>query len=116
MRVARGLLVLLPLILLGCGEGTQPRPSAKEEKGGLSKLSPEDRKLAEEQKYCAVESDNRLGAMDTPYKVIIEGQPVFLCCKNCEKKARAHPEKTLARVKELKEKAAHPENTEDAAK
>jgi len=114
MRAARGLLLLLPLVLLGCGEGAQPRPAEKEEKGGLSKLSPEDRKLAEAQQFCAVEGDHRLGSMGTPYKVMVEGQPVFLCCKSCEKKALTHPEKTLARVKELKEKAAHPETTGDA--
>jgi hypothetical protein len=27
---------------------------------------------------------------------------VFLCCKGCEKKALADPDRTLAKVKELK--------------
>ena len=116
MRLTRGWLLLFPLLLLGCGEGTQPRPPEKEGKGGLSKLAPEDRELAEEQQFCAVEGENRLGAMGTPYKVMIEGQPVFLCCKSCEKEALAHPEQTLARVKELKAKAAHPGKKDDAAK
>ena len=70
----------------------------------LAKLSAEDRKLAEAQKYCA-EEDNPLGAMGVPVKIILKGQPVFLCCKGCVEKAQENPDKTLAKVKELKEKA-----------
>jgi len=83
--------------------------SADEEaeiKEELSKLSPEDRKLAEAQGYCAIESDNRLGVMGVPYKIMIKDQPVFLCCKGCAKDAQKDPEKTLATVKELKDKVA----------
>jgi hypothetical protein len=47
----------------------------------------DDRKLAEEQKFCAIENDNRLGSMGTPVKVMVKDQPVFLCCKGCQKKA-----------------------------
>jgi hypothetical protein len=71
----------------------------------LAKLSPEDRKLAEAQRWCAVEDENRLGTMGTPYKVMVKDQPVFLCCKGCQKRALADPEKTLAHVAELKTKA-----------
>ena len=42
----------------------------------------------------------------TPVKVMVKDQPVFLCCKSCRKKALADPDKTLAKVKQLKEKAA----------
>lgn len=75
-------------------------------KANLAKLSPEDRKLAEEQKFCVVESDTRLGAVGVPLKIVLKDQPVFLCCKNCLKEAQADPDKTLAKVKELKAKAA----------
>jgi hypothetical protein len=74
-------------------------------KASLSKLSAKDRKLAEQQKYCAVQNDERLGSMGKPVKIMVKDQPVFLCCKNCKKKALANPDKTLAKVKELKEKA-----------
>jgi hypothetical protein len=74
-------------------------------KANLAKLSPEDRKLAEAQKYCAVEDDNRLGEMGVPIKLTIKDQPVFLCCKGCKKDAEKDPDKTLAKVKELKAKA-----------
>jgi hypothetical protein len=74
-------------------------------KANLAKLSPEDRQAAEEQKYCAVEEDNRLGSMGAPIKVMIKDKPVFLCCKGCVKNAKSHPDETLAKVEELKEMA-----------
>jgi hypothetical protein len=116
----------IPLVLVGCqdqaGSGTPRGPAAQEAHGPskpneaedteadvrkhLAQLSPEDRKLAEEQKYCAIESENRLGEMGPPVKVVIKDQPVFLCCKSCVKQAERDPDKTLARVKELRAKAA----------
>jgi hypothetical protein len=75
-------------------------------KANLAKLDPADRKLAEAQRFCAIEDENRLGAMGTPVKLMIEGKPVFICCKGCRKQALAEPEKTLAKVEELKQKAA----------
>jgi uncharacterized protein (TIGR03000 family) len=72
----------------------------------LAKLDPEDRDLAEKQRFCAVQEGIRLGSMGVPVKVMVKGQPVFLCCEACQKEARAEPGKTLARVKKLKAKAA----------
>jgi hypothetical protein len=74
-------------------------------RANLAKLPDKDRKLAEAQKYCAVDTDDRLGAMAVPVKIIIQDQPVFLCCKSCVNEALKSPEKTLARVKELQAKA-----------
>jgi Cu(I)/Ag(I) efflux system membrane fusion protein len=68
----------------------------------MAKLSKEDRRLAEAQKFCPVLKDSRLGSMGVPYKVMLEGQPVFLCCKNCEKDALDHPKATLDRAEQLK--------------
>jgi hypothetical protein len=67
----------------------------------LAKLNPEDRKLAEAQKFCAVQTKNRLGVMGTPVKVMIKDQPVLLCCKGCVAKAQANPDKTLATLADL---------------
>jgi hypothetical protein len=75
-------------------------------RAALDELDPEDRKLAEAQKWCAAHSDSRLGSMDKPYKIMIEGQPVFLCCGGCKKEAEKNPQKTLAKVAELKKKTA----------
>jgi hypothetical protein len=113
MRTSYGLgLLLLSLVVsaLGCGAekpnlSTGQDPEAKI-KANLVKLDPKDRELAEQQKYCAVESENRLGKMGKPIKVEVKGQPVFLCCKSCTDKAQEDPDKTLADVKKLKAKAA----------
>lgn len=64
----------------------------------LAKLSPEDRQLAEAQGYCPVMTDNRLGVMGPPVKVMVNNEPVFLCCAGCRKKALANPDRTLAIV------------------
>jgi hypothetical protein len=120
------ILLLLPaalaLVLAGCSGTTTPgekgkdagraasgKPAADDEaeiKANLAKLSAEDRKLAEVQRWCAVQTGHRLGTMGTPEKVEVKGQPVFLCCESCRKKALADPDKTLSQVKALKEKAA----------
>jgi hypothetical protein len=81
----------------------------------LAKLSPEDRAIAEKQKYCVEESDERLGgAMGVPIKLIIKGETVFICCGGCKKNALKDPDKTLAKAKELREKNA--KDSKDAKK
>jgi outer membrane murein-binding lipoprotein Lpp len=113
-RVLCGLTALAAsaLLLAGCGPGSpsggKADAGAKEDKiqANLALLGPEDHKLAEEQKYCAIEQDNRLGSMSAPIKVMVKDQPVFVCCSGCVKTAEADPDKTLADVKDLKAKAA----------
>ncbi len=130
LRSAAALAALTALTLAGCTGTNQPpaaRPPAKVAKAqdhshdhdanananaiqeSLAKLSPEDRALAEQQKNCVI-TDEPLGEMGVPVKIMVKDQPVFLCCKSCEKKALADPDKTLAKVAELKAKpkAAEP--------
>jgi Cu/Ag efflux protein CusF len=71
-----------------------------------ARLSPEDRALVEAQELCPIQKDQRLGSMGKPVKVMIKGQPVFLCCGSCEEEARANPDRTLAQAEELKRRAA----------
>lgn len=117
-------LLLAPLVLAGCAAGPTGTPAPADPEGtgavksraagdreaevrsGLAKLPPEDRKLAGQQKFCAVRGDSLLGLMGRPHKVTVRGEPVFLCCKGCEDKALADPEATLARAKALRAKAA----------
>lgn len=96
-------LASLLLLVSGCAQDNSSPPN-KEAKiqAALDQLDPEDRKLAEEQKYCAVQTEKRLGVMGKPIKVMVKDQPVFLCCKGCTKTAQEDPEKTLATVKQLK--------------
>ena len=102
------LFLMLPvaLFLAGCGGAPSHRDhdltGDADIKANLSTLNAEDRQLAEAQKFCAVEKENRLGEMGEPFKVMVKGEPVFLCCKGCRKQALADPEKTLAAVETLK--------------
>ncbi len=87
--------------------GSTVRPSTPEDeeakiKATLAKLPAEDRSLAEAQNFCPVLKDSRLGSMGVPDKIMIEGQPVFLCCRSCIKGAQANPKDTLAKVSQLK--------------
>ena len=68
----------------------------------LAQLSPEDRSMAESQKFCAVATDNPLGSMGTPLKIEVNGEAVFLCCSGCKGKALRNPQETLASVAKLK--------------
>lgn len=74
----------------------------------LAKLSPEDRKLAEQQKFCAVQNLVPLGSMGVPPKVTLKGQTVFLCCAGCNQMAQDNPAKTLAKVQQLRKAAKSP--------
>jgi Cu/Ag efflux protein CusF len=69
----------------------------------LSKLVPEDRKLAEQQYLCPI-SDKPLGSMDVPVKLVIKGEPVFICCEKCRQKAEADPDATLKKSVDLKKR------------
>jgi Cu(I)/Ag(I) efflux system membrane fusion protein len=100
---------------------TEARPSTGEDveakiQAGLAKLSRVDRRLAEAQRFCPVLQSNRLGKMGPPHKVILDGQPVFLCCSGCEDEARTQSKRTLSRVEQFRgvEKlAAKPAQTGD---
>ena len=73
--------------------------------GSLAKLSADDRKLVDAQVYCPVMKGSPLGSMGVPVKLMIQNEPVFLCCESCEKGARANPQRTLEDVAKLKAKA-----------
>lgn len=72
----------------------------------LAKLSAADRALAEQQKYCAIETDSRLGSMGVPMKVMVRAEPVFVCCRGCKSDVEKHPDEALKKVQELREKNA----------
>lgn len=61
-----------------------------------------DRQLAIAQKFCPVNKDSRLGSMGVPYKMVLLGQPVFLCCKGCEIEAVSQTQETVTRVEKLR--------------
>jgi hypothetical protein len=104
------LVVGLGLVAAGCTKAPAPDTAGDEAKieAALDKLTPEDRKLAEQQKFCALENDHRLGSMGVPHKATIQGETVFFCCKGCEKEARADPDKIAAKARELRGQSATP--------
>jgi hypothetical protein len=84
-----------PVLLSGCSSGGKDQAAPT--------TTAEEKALIAAQGSCPI-SGERLDSMGKPVKVMVNGEPVFLCCGSCKKKALADPEKTLARVKELKEK------------
>ncbi|MFO0850077.1 MAG: hypothetical protein U0871_16205 [Gemmataceae bacterium] len=115
MNRYRSTIALLPVVamLAGCGSKETPAPvatpgaakPADDVAAERAKLDPTDRALVDAQEWCVVSTDERLGSMGPPLKLEIKGQPVFVCCKGCKRKAEADPDKTLAKAAELKAKA-----------
>jgi hypothetical protein len=99
----------LGLFLVGCGSAQNADSTVSPDhlhggqQANLAQLSVEDRSLAEAQGYCPV-SGEPLGSMGPPLKLIVNDQPVFICCNGCEKKATSQPDQTLAKVTEFKAK------------
>jgi Cu(I)/Ag(I) efflux system membrane fusion protein len=69
----------------------------------LAGLSPADRELAESQYFCPILKTSRIGSMGPPVKLTLAGETVFLCCSGCKAQATEEPEKTAARVRELRQ-------------
>ncbi len=72
----------------------EPRQHLKVE---IVPVIPADTTLIQKQANCPV-MDEPLGSMGGPIKLLVDGQPIFLCCKGCVKKVKATPEKYLAMV------------------
>jgi hypothetical protein len=95
----------------GAASVTTVRPTTPEDvdakfHAALKKLTPSDRVLAEQQKFCPILKDSRLGSMGAPVKVMVDGQPVFVCCEGCKDQAQKKSQETLSRVRALKEASA----------
>jgi RND family efflux transporter MFP subunit len=95
-------------IYIGGSGGPTPsvRPSTPEDMdakivAALGKLNPVDRKLATAQKFCPV-LESKLGSMGVPVKVMLDGQPVFVCCKHCVSQAEGQRDETLEKVEKFK--------------
>lgn len=72
----------------------------------MAKLPPEDRAIAQQQFFCAIDQDSPLGSMGPIHKVMLKDKPVFVCCKGCIAEAKAHPDETLAQLQKLMDKKA----------
>lgn len=72
----------------------------------LATLPAEDQKLAAAQRFCPMMEYSRLGAMGAPIKLIIEGKPVFVCCKGCVDDAQAGGVAIVKKAEKLKDASA----------
>src|SRR5262245_47573603 len=88
---------------IGCNDTSTPAGGSSQSKyqSALDKLSPEDRAIAERQQKCPV-SNEPLGSMGVPIKVMVKDKPVFICCKRCQKEVDDHPDEMLKKAEELK--------------
>jgi len=125
-RTVSGLLSMACCVgLLGCYGSSTDKPSVKApaDSGAASKgdaastalsedmhgdhshgtaLSPEDQKIADLQKVCPVSDEPLGGPMGPPVKLVVKGEPIFICCKSCTEEVNADPDKFLAKVAQLK--------------
>jgi hypothetical protein len=51
------------------------------------------------QRTCPIDG-SPLGNSGQPVAVTLKGEPVFVCCQSCAKKAEKDPDKTLSRVRD----------------
>lgn len=79
----------------------------KKATAAVAKLPQADQPIAEAQLFCPIHEGGRLGSMGTPVKLMLDGKPVFLCCKGCEDAAREDTKATLAKVEKIKKDNAH---------
>ncbi len=118
MPVRAASIAVLALVLIGCGDPPPVKPTGPTSESPpamgtptdkatseRAKLDPEDRAIVDAQEWCVIATDVRLGAMGPPIKLTLKGQPVFVCCNNCVRKAEAKPDATLTIAAELKAKA-----------
>src|SRR5947208_2197902 len=91
------------VLLLACllNAGCQDKPAGKapdaaaveaEIQAQFAALDPETKKLVQQQRYCPLMPEVRLGEMGPPQKVILQGETVFLCCENCARQAQEDPD------------------------
>lgn len=58
-------------------------------------LKESDRPRIARQRTCPV-TGGQLGSMGTPVKVLVDGQPLYLCCQGCLAKVKEHPDRYVA--------------------
>ena len=105
--------LLVLVVLAGCqgkpspdmttiAPGPAPTDTDADIEANLSQLGPEDQQLAEQQKYCPMMEGVRLGEMGRPYKVTVQGDSIFVCCKKCVLAAQNEPDRALAKIRDLR--------------
>jgi hypothetical protein len=70
-------------------------------------LDKSDRQPIAQQAACVV-TDERLGGMGDPVKVMVGDRPIYLCCKACLGRVKDDPEEYLAKAAKLVEENSIP--------
>jgi Cu(I)/Ag(I) efflux system membrane fusion protein len=91
---------------------TTTKKLSKSDLENIAKLPTEDRELAIAQAICPV-TDEPLGSMGVPIKIMLQDRPVFLCCKGCVQQAQENPEDILKKIGPLKAKETRDEPNSD---
>ncbi len=73
-------------------------PPLSEEKPTVVKATEADSRFVAAQKLCPV-VDEPLDAMGGPFRTVVEGRVVYLCCPGCAKKLHANPAAYLAKLR-----------------
>ena len=95
------LVIGLSLAVAGCGEGTD---HSSHDHGAPPAKAPEAPAAAPDPnakpyplKVCIV-SGEALGSMGEPMRFTYKGQEIKLCCKGCDKKFQAEPDKFIEKI------------------
>jgi uncharacterized protein (TIGR03000 family) len=80
----------------------------------LAKLNPDEQTLARLQRYCALSPNVRLGEHGVPVKVMVKGEPIFVCHQDGVQKALSNPDQAWSAARELRARNANraPRNPE----
>jgi len=89
----------------GVAQVAPPRDADPKVEAALARLPAEDRPLVENQVFCAIKENTRLGSVGQIQKVLVKGRPVFVCCGGCANVAQSTPDETLARLDRVIAKA-----------
>lgn len=68
---------------------------------GLTSMSESDRVSALTQRNCPV-YDDQLGNMERAHKIMVRGEPVWLCCPGCEEAFLENPDLYLKKIEIFK--------------
>jgi hypothetical protein len=81
------------------GQQSDPATVSRGNTTPTTAASQSDKELIEKQKTCPV-TDEPLGSMGKPVKVVAKGRTVFLCCAGCKRKFFANVDKYLKKLDE----------------
>lgn len=74
-----------------------PPPAQSRPQVVRAQLTADDHSLVQQQRICPV-MDQPLGSHGEPIKLLVDGQPLYVCCEGCIEQVVEHPYPTLDKV------------------